>query len=454
MQASREVRILLVDDDPQSLDSTRKILELAGFEVLCARDGQEALARVQQPEGGPLHLVLSDVRMPRMGGIEFIRALRVVENQIPVVLMTAYGKVEDAVWAMKLGAVDFLSKPFRRAALLEAVDQALKRSLRGARAASTKSTDLLGQSLTMRELRAMIERVAPTQATVLITGESGTGKELVARRLHEQSARASGAFVAINCAAVPETLMEAELFGWERGAFTGATHAREGLFEQATGGTLFLDEIGDMPLALQAKLLRALQEGEVRRLGATESKKVDVRVVAATHQELKARVAQGLFREDLLYRLEVIALQIKPLRARPEDIPDLAYAFLNAVSARHGVSLQGIDEAVMEALLAHAWPGNVRELANVIERAVVLGNGPTLSLDTLPEHLRSGAVAARAVRVAIEVPVGTSLKDAEDLLIAKTLEATAGDKTMTAKILGVNPRTIYRWLESREMEQV
>ncbi len=468
-------RILLVDDDVQALESTRKILELAEYDVTTAADGQAALEQVRgAPEKAraSFDLILTDVRMPRLGGLEFLRALSLCGDGTPVILMTAFGRIEEAVWAMKFGAVDFLTKPFKRQALLSSVEMALKRSrgramaARGApsQAQVEKMGSVVGTSGAMSALQAMIRQVAPTAATVLITGESGTGKELIARRIHDQSTRAKGRFIAINCAAVPEQLIESELFGFEKGAFTGATSTKEGLFEAAHEGTLFLDEIGDMPIALQAKLLRTLQEGEVRRVGATNSKKINVRVIAATHRDLKENVRNGSFRQDLLYRLEVIAVQIPPLRERMEDVPDLAYHFLKLACERHGKTVEGIEDSAMEALLAHSWPGNVRELGNVVERGVVFAQGALLLAGDLPPHLvdlasraekvgpsSSESVASGpAVNPSITVPLGTPLKDVEDLLIRKTLEATSGDKNMTAKLLGINSRTIYRKLEKKD----
>jgi two-component system response regulator HydG len=475
-------RILLVDDDTQALESTRKILELSDYDVTTACDGQAALDQVRGGADKPrasFDLILTDVRMPRLGGLEFLRALSLCGDGTPVILMTAFGRIEEAVWAMKFGAVDFLTKPFKRQALLSAVEMALKRS-RGrvpARASQAQAPQgqgekfgsLVGASSAMSALQATIRQVAPTAATVLITGESGTGKELIARCIHDQSSRAKGRFIAINCAAVPEQLIESELFGFEKGAFTGATTAKEGLFEAAHEGTLFLDEIGDMPIALQAKLLRTLQEGEVRRVGATTSKKINVRVIAATHRDLKENVKTGSFRQDLLYRLEVIAIQIPPLRERMEDVPDLAYHFLKLASGRHGKTVEGIEDEAMEALLAHTWPGNVRELGNVIERGVVFAQGSLLLTRDLPPHLLDlAAQAAQTAKAsatestltsgqtqqsAITVPLGTPLKDVEDLLIRKTLEATSGDKNMTAKLLGINSRTIYRKLEKKDLPE-
>jgi two-component system response regulator HydG len=476
-------KILLVDDDPQALESTRKILEFSDFEVVTAADGQSALEKARPNPGKPsagFDLVITDVRMPRLGGLEFLRALSLCGETMPVILMTAFGRVEDAVWAMKLGAVDFLTKPFKRQTLLLSVEAALKRARNrglensaslgggtGSGSGSGASKDLIiGNSAAIREMKGLIQKVAPTLATVLLSGESGTGKELVARCLHQQSARAQGKFVALNCAAVPEQLIESELFGFDKGAFTGATVSKEGLFEAANGGTLLLDEIGDMPFSVQAKLLRALQENEVRRLGSTAAKKVDVRVIAATHKDLKKGVQEGTFRMDLLYRLEVVGVHVPPLRERTEDIPELVSHFLRVASRRHDKEVRGISAPTMEVLLAHSWPGNVRELSNVIERAVIFATGDLVEPADLPPHLiaamaqmvRDGASAPGAATgfgkgagatAAISVPFGTTLKDVEELLIRKTLEATAGDKNMTAKILGINSRTIYRKLDKR-----
>jgi two-component system response regulator HydG len=442
------VRILLVDDDPSALDSTRKILELSKFEVVTAGDGQAALDLLRPTLGtqpaAHFDLVLSDVRMPRLGGLEFLRAVSLCGDQVPVILMTAFGRVEDAVWAMKLGAVDFLTKPFKRQALLSAIDGALKRR---SNRSTQKDRNLLGQSPSIRSIREMIKQVAPTAATVLLTGESGTGKEMVARAIHEQSTRSKSPMIALNCAAVPENLIESELFGFDKGAFTGANASKSGLFEAASGGTLLLDEIGDMPFHLQAKLLRVLQEGEVRRVGSTMSRKVDVRLIAATHQNLHERIATNQFRQDLLYRLAVVQIQVPALRERLEDLPDLALAVLSQAAERHSKSVTGISSEAMDLLLAHAWPGNVRELSNVIERAAIFAQSDVLQVSDLPEHLASNVpMNTHTSSSSISVPLGTSLKDVEDLLIRKTLEATSGDKNMTAKLLGINSRTIYRKL--------
>jgi two-component system response regulator HydG len=445
-------KILLVDDDPHGLESTRKILEFAGFEVVAAHDGQEALDFIRSRASTGIHAILTDVRMPRMTGLEFLKALSLIACRVPVILMTAFGNVEDAVWAMKLGAVDFLSKPFRKKQLLDAVDLALSRSLLPLGSGPVVRSDR------MVALREQIAKVASTQATILIQGESGVGKELIAREIHEASTRAGRPFIAVNCAAIPENLLESELFGFDKGAFSGAEHSKPGLFEAAHGGTLLLDEIGDMPSILQTKLLRVLQEGEIRRLGSTRSSRVDVRVIAATHQDLRRLVAESRFREDLLYRLEVIALSVPALRERPEDILPLARHFLEQARERHSKRVSGFSEAAIELIAGHPWPGNVRELSNAVERAVVMSSGEWIEPGDLPATLVAGRTvmaggleaAGRGLHGSIAIPLGTALKDVEDLLIRRTLEATDGDKAMTARLLGITPRTIYRKLDRRE----
>ncbi len=475
------IKILLVDDDTQSLESTRKILEHAGYEVETATDGQAAIDRVRAEasslgasvslEARPISLVISDVRMPRMTGLEFLRALRHSGKTIPVVLMTAYGRVEDAVWAMKLGAVDFLTKPFKRAALLESVEAALKRvaagrlalvtegSGKGSHSSSRNSADsagklgskrIAGRSLQAERLRAWIDQVGATTATVLIQGESGTGKEQVARALHETSSRSSGPFMAINCAALPENLLESELFGYEKGAFTGAVGAKVGLFEAANGGTLFLDEIGDLALPLQAKLLRVLQESEVRRIGSSVSRRIDVRVVSATHQPLKMLVSESRFRQDLLFRLEVVSIDLPPLRARLEDLPDFVLLFTREASERHGKSVVAVSPEAFEILSRYAWPGNIRELQNAIERAVIFASSAIIQPQDLPPHvleLAGKGLGLEASPHLISIPVGTTLREIEEIMIRRTLELTQGDKNLTAKLLGINSRTIYRKLK-------
>jgi two-component system response regulator HydG len=454
-------KILLVDDDAQALDSTRRILELSGFEVTTASAGDQALDLLR-PRADSVatrfDLVLTDVRMPGMTGLELFQAMQLLAEPVPVILMTAYGQVEDAVWAMKLGAIDFLSKPFKRQTLLQAVGVALERGRirrRGKTQIEPKpaSASLLqGNSERIARLRELIRQVARSPAPVLIHGESGTGKELVARALHAESARNGKPFIAVNCAAIPEHLMESELFGHEKGAFTGATQTKAGLFEAASSGTLFLDEIGDLPLGLQVKLLRVLQEGEVRRVGATLSRKVDVRLISATHRDLKARVAEGTFREDLLFRLDVIGLEVPALRERGQDVLILAEEFMREAAARLQKGELNLSEEVRQLFLRYRWPGNVRELSNAIERAAVFCDGTTIEIRDLPPVLLEGSASDAVHMRAIPVLLGTPLREVEDLLIRRTLEATEGDKEMAAKLLGVNSRTIYRKLERKPEE--
>lgn len=437
MQTQTKPRILLVDDDAFSLQSTQKILELEGWVVETALDGQFALERIQNSELSPIDLVITDVRMPRMTGLEFLKALYAAHKSIPVILMTAFGSIDEAVLAMKFGAIDFLTKPFKRQVLLSAV----KRVLSGLQTNMAPAHFFIGRSPASQNLLEMIKRVAPTTATVLISGESGTGKEKVARAIHESSPRREKPFVAINCAALPDHLLESELFGYEKGAFTGATQSKMGLFESASGGTLLLDEIGDMPLLLQVKILRVLQEGEVRRLGSSVTKKTDVRLIAASHRDLKKRVAEGLFREDLLFRLSVVGIHCAPLRERTEDLADLVSFCVNEVNQRHQKSVTSVSADVMQLFMTYSWPGNIRELQNVIERAVIFAGSPTLQIQDLPQHLLS---MPKTYASQITIPVGVPLKDVEELVIRKTLEMTQGDKSVTAKLLGIHERTIYR----------
>jgi len=452
--------VLLVDDEQANLDSLERIFSREGYRVLLAASGQAA---VEMLRSGQVDVVLTDLMMPGMSGEELLRAVRAVAPEAEVVLMTAYGTVEAAVAAMKDGAYDFLTKPLKRHAVLKSVAQALEKrrlvqenkQLR-ARLLGAEQP-IVGQSPALRATLDIIRQAAPSSATVLLLGESGTGKELFARALHEHSARAAAPFVPINCAAIPETILESELFGYERGAFTGAVQRKEGRIERANAGTLFLDEVGELTAAVQVKLLRFLQEGEIEHLGGTGALRVDCRVVAATNVDLAARVREGKFREDLFYRLNVIQVVLPPLRDRIEDIPLLADHFVARYAAKNGKTIRGLTSAAMEALEAYPWPGNVRELENAIERAVVLSRGPEIDVDDLPESLRAGG-AARAAGLpgAVEgrtltVPLGTTMEDIELRVIRETLRQTKGDKSLAAQLLGIAARTIYRKLD-REKE--
>ena len=453
--------LLLVDDEPANLDSLERIFAREGYRTQRAETGAAALALLRDR---PADVVLTDLMMPGMSGQELLRAVRAVAPDAEVVLMTAYGTVEAAVAAMKDGAYDFLTKPLKRHAVLKSVAQALEKrrlvlenkQLR-ARLAGV-SSPIVGQSPALRATLDIIRQAAPSSATVLLLGESGTGKELFARALHEHSSRAQQPFVPINCAAIPETILESELFGYERGAFTGAVARKEGRIERAQGGTLFLDEIGELSPAVQVKLLRFLQEGEIERLGGTSTVKVDSRVVAATNRDLSAAVQAGKFREDLYYRLNVIQVVLPPLRERVEDIPLLADYFVARYAAKNSKQFSGITPGAMEALEAYAWPGNVRELENAIERAVVLSPGSEIDIDALPQPLLHAARGPRGpIPPALEgrtlsIPLGTTMEEIELRVIRETLRHTKGDKNLAAQLLGIAARTIYRKLDREPKE--
>jgi len=440
-----KLRILLVDDDPESLNSTGRILRFAEHEVIAVDSARSALEELKSRKPD---LIVTDVRMPGMSGFEFVETCQKLGHDIPFIVMTAFGEVKDAVWAMKMGAVDFLLKPFKRQSLLDAVAN-LERRIEAAQEsssgrASEGKTRFVGSSRAMKELRMLIEQVSCTEASVLILGESGSGKEQVARAIHESSIRRQGPFVAVNCAAIPENLMESELFGYERGAFSGATQSKMGLIESAHGGTLLLDEVGDMPLSLQPKLLRFLEEQTLRRLGSNQEKQVEVRVIAATHRSLSQWVKEQKFRQDLFYRLDVMTLNVPSLRERLEDLPELTDHFVDRFSKVHHKSIRGVDPETRAILAAHAWPGNVRELSNVIERAVVLNQTGLIGKQDLPAHLMIERKETAPAGAQVMIPLGMSLRDIEDLMIQKALQATEGDRAEAAKLLGVNERTIYR----------
>ena len=452
--------VLVVDDEQANLDSISVVLTGDGKNVLRAKTGAEAL---QTLRGERVGVVLTDLMMPGMSGQELLRAVRAIESDTQVVLMTAYGTVEAAVAAMKDGAYDFLVKPLKKQALLKTVSQAMEKhrllqenkQLR-ARLAGAQQP-IVGQSPSLRATLDIIRQAAPSSATVLLLGESGTGKELFARALHEHSPRSAGPFVPINCAAIPETILESELFGYERGAFTGAVQRKEGRIERAQAGTLFLDEVGELTPSVQVKLLRFLQEGEIERLGGSGAIKVDCRVVAATNQDLGARVRENKFREDLFYRLNVIQVVLPPLRDRPEDIPLLADHFIARYAAKNGKPIRGLTRAALSAMESYPWPGNVRELEHAIERAVVLSHGAEIEVDDLPESVRTGS-AARTAGIAgaldgrtLTVPLGTPMEEIELRVIRETLRQTKGDKNLAAQLLGIAARTIYRKLD-REKE--
>jgi len=447
--------LLVVDDEPGIVDSLQKIFEREHLRVLTATSGAEALELIRRE---PVSVMITDLMMAGMSGMDLLKASRSLSPETETVLMTAYGTVENAVEAMKQGAYDFVTKPIKRAHLLRVVGKALEkrslveenRALRAQLAAQKKRTPI-GQSLPWRRTMDIVMQAAPSLATVLLLGESGTGKELLARAIHDYSARARGPFVPVNCAALPESILEAELFGYEKGAFTGAVQRHDGRFLQADGGTLFLDEIGEIPTHVQVKLLRVLQEGEVERLGG-RTVKVDLRLVAATNQDLKAAVREGRFREDLYYRLNVIAVPIPPLRDRREDVPILAEHFLQLYAERNGRRLGGFSKAAAEVMARYDWPGNVRELENTVERAVVLSRGTAIDVDDLPPEVRSGTSALGDGK-SLTFAVGTPLDEIERRVIHATLAHTGGDKRVCAQLLGIATRTIYRRLEEQRSSE-
>ncbi len=440
--------VLVVDDEPSILEALSKVLLKEQLQVRTARSGQQALDVLRSH---PVHVMITDLRMPGMKGDDLLKAAKALTPEVEVIVMTAYGTVENAVAAMKLGAYDFISKPLKRAAIVAAVRKGLdrhalvaeNRELRAQLEAAT-SKPIVGNSQVMRATLEIARQAASSSATILLLGESGTGKELMARYIHCHSPRASRAFVATNCAALPESILESELFGHEKGAFTGATRRRDGRFAEAHQGTLFLDEIGEIPLHVQVKLLRALQDGEIEPVGG-RSIKVDDRLVCATNRDLAKEVKAGTFREDLYYRINVIPIRIPPLRDRIEDVPLLADHFLRMYAVKHNKRPGGFTDAALHLMGNYGWPGNVRELENAVERAVVLCRGNLVDVDDLPVELRDPQ-AGHGRQVTFSV--GTPLEEVERRMIMETLKFTRGDKRLAADLLGIATRTIYRKLEA------
>jgi DNA-binding NtrC family response regulator len=438
-------RILIVEDE----DKLRRILELqlldSGFDVVKAATAEEALPFMDRAD-----LILTDFKLPGMTGLEMLQLIRRQDSHVPVIVMTAFGTVENAVDAMKAGAADFLLKPFSLDHLTTVVNKALEiRSLRDENRRLKEELgrkyqwdNIVGRSTAMQQIFGTIMRVAPTRATVLLAGESGVGKDLIARAIHFHSPRKDRPFVKINCAAIPENLMESELFGYEKGAFTGANTSKPGKFEEADTGTVMLDEIGEVPANIQIKLLRVLQEREFERLGSNKTMHIDVRVVAATNRDLRAALEDGTFREDLYYRLNVVPMEIPPLRARKEDIPYLAHHFVEKLAPEMGGRVTDITDAAIEKLMQYSWPGNVRELENVIERSIVMALGEKLDAGDirLDMNLRPRVAAGE-----VGLPDGMSLDTYEQELIKDALKKADGNKSQAARILGLTRNALrYR----------
>jgi DNA-binding NtrC family response regulator len=454
-------RVLIADDEEAQRNGLASMIRGWGFATETAADGQEALEKLM---GESFSVLITDLKMPRMDGFELLRRLPAENIQTPAIVLTAFGNIETAVSTMhELGAYWFLEKPIQPSVLRVLLERAIaharlaEETQRLQRQLSQSGTmgQMAGTSAKMRQIFSLVEQVAPSKAAVLITGESGTGKELVARALHSLSPRANGPFVALNCAAMPESLIESELFGHEKGAFTGAVERRAGCFELAQGGTLLLDEIGDMPLNTQAKLLRVLEDSRVRRLGGRTEMVVDVRVVASTNKNLPEAIRQSQFREDLYYRLNVFEIQLPPLRDRLDDVTVVARVLLEELNKKHGTQVTEIAPEAMELLRQHRWPGNVRELRNALERAVILaGEGPVQTRHLPPSVAPAGvtreapaAAAAVAGEDVVVLPVGTTIDDAERALVRRTLVMTKGNKTRAAEILGISLKTLFNKLK-------
>ena len=467
-------RLLIIDDDTSHLASLIKIFSKMPLDVTGVPRGREALEQIEAHE---YTLVLSDLMLPDIDGVELLSQIKERSPHIEVVIMTAYGTIERAVEAMRGGAYDFITKPFRRVEIERVIERALervnliqenrslKRQLAEANSAALirgASQDVVGGTPSFQQVLEVAIQAAPSRATILLQGESGTGKEVFARLIHSISTRADEPFIAVNCGALPEGVIEAELFGVEKGAYTGASSSREGRFGRAHKGTLFLDEIAELPLQLQVKLLRVLQSGEYEPVGGSNTLHSDCRVIAATNVDLTQAVREGDFREDLYYRLKVITLTLPPLRDRVGDIPLLAEHFLQRCLVKHQRQLKGISPTAHDSLSSYLWPGNVRELENVIERAVVLCQSDYIELRDLPSELKEphtsrDSTTHRALeqsheRMSLSFPFGMTLQEVEKRLIQQTLEYTGGDKRRTAQLLGIATRTVYRKLASLEEE--
>jgi two-component system response regulator HydG len=453
MIAGKQANVLIVDDDPGHLATLKTIVRSWGYEVEEADDGAKA---VEKSKEKPFDLILMDVRMAEMSGIEALKRIKAHNPAIPILIMTAYSSVESAVEALKSGAYDYLTKPLDFEDLklsieraldhvgLKAENQTLKQKLRS----NFEIKNIIGTSQPMKDLIDMVAMVAPTEATVLISGESGTGKELIAKSIHFNSSRKENALIIVNCAAITETLLESELFGHEKGAFTGADKRREGRFMQADGGTVFLDEIGEMSPMMQAKLLRVIQDREIQRVGSDETIKVDVRILAATNRDLEADISLGRFREDLYYRLNVVTLKVPSLRERRDDIPLLTQHFLERYAKRNRKRVKGFSPLAMDMFLKHDWPGNVRELENAVERAVILLAGEYVTEKELPlsiTHSYSQNNKEVAEGSARKEP--RSLQEIEKEAILSALEAAGGNKSKAARTLRITRKTLHKKLE-------
>lgn len=447
------VSILLVEDEPDQRSLVKAILQGEGFDVVAVESAEDALGQIDE---GEFDLVISDWKLPGLNGFELLKELRKRDQHMAFLMVTAYGSISHAVQAVRFGADDYLTKPFEREALLLAIDRAYSarrlvdenRRLTEALGERDRLVELIGSAPSMQRLFRTVEKVAGTEATVLISGESGTGKELTARALHALSRRATGPFIAVNCAAIPDGLLESEFFGAEKGAYTGADRLRSGKFEAAHGGTLFLDEIGELPLAIQPKLLRAVQDGRFSRVGNAAEMAVDIRMIAATNRDLKAEVAAGRFREDLYYRLNVLSVELPPLRDRREDIPKLVDFFAKRAAKRHAQRIQRFPSSIMRQLVDYSWPGNVRELANTIERLVLLCDDGRVRAEDLPDSFRKATPQAASFQLP---PEGLDWEDHERYCLQQALELAGGNRARAARLLNLSYKAfLYRLDKFRE----
>lgn len=444
--------ILTIDDEENIRNGLADNFELEGYEVKQASSGEEGLALISQ---GGIDLVITDLRMDGISGSEVVKQVTTEHPGIPIIVLTGHGSIDDATAALKAGAFDFLTKPLDLDHLNKIVKNALQgkilaeqnRELKEKLMKSESPDEMIGKSDSLNKVRQMISKAAPTRASVLITGESGVGKELVARAVHEQSERAGRPFIVVHCAALSESLIESELFGYEKGAFTGAENVHKGRFELADGGTIFLDEIGEVNLSTQVKLLRVLQEHKFERVGGEKTIEVDVRVVAATNRNLEEEVKSGKFREDLFYRLNVVRIEMPSLRERMDDIPLLMHAFLREFNIENKKNVKGFDKASKSAMIKYSWPGNIRELKNAVESAVVMCTGDEIKMEDLPRALR-----AQGEEKSILIPLGITMDEAEKIIIQENLAANKGNKSRTADILGIGRKTLHRKLEELNID--
>jgi len=456
--ASEKKKVLIVDDESGMRHMLSVLLEREGYAIDTAQNGREGLEKIK---ANTYDLVLCDIRMPEMDGLTFLESTKNINRLLPVIMMSAFGNVDTAIEAMKKGAYDYVSKPFKADEILLRLqrltdqetllfeNQSLKRVLHQ----ETSFSNIIARSPRMLEIFDTIRKIADYKTTVLITGESGSGKELIARAIHFNSPRSNKSFIAINCSAIPENLLESELFGYVKGAFTGANKDKKGLFEEATGGTLFLDEVGDLPLSLQVKILRAIQEEEIRRVGANHSIKIDVRLIAATLKNLGEEIKKGTFREDLFYRLNVLPIHLPPLRERKEDIPLLVDVFVKKFNKEMDKTVEKATPECMQHLADYSWPGNVRELENTIERSMVLESSKELRPDSLPDSVRNVEINPAIRAAANELSIKKMMVIMEQELIKKALDKTGGNRTWAAKLLEISHRALLYKIKRYGLER-